>query len=680
MDINKVKEFLKRKSLEVIATSVLLIVFALTVGIICFNKADRELHISEGGVPLSGAENVYNATFFVNRGIGSSGSYQANNYLRVGSGYFKRANGVNLQDVSSIDFNGPDCSYLLQEDELVVWDKIQKVSGRFFVLGHIEKNPEFVHVKKNELTFASVSAMAAADLSVGSEVFTEGYYAANDGGGAEYVIVDSLKSATNKVGIVALNDGKYAELKLGDTITLKQFGAVGDGVIDDTEAINNAVSCAKGRLLIVPNGTYVVSSVINVPSNFHMAGQGDSSKFIAAPDYGVGKDFFRARSQKNITIEQICIDGNSAYNSHEKGHSAVDGIHMFDIWNCSNVHVKNCTFQNNVYVAIRIVGESSNLSFTNNMFSQVDCGVITLGGGNMDGITVKDNYFDGHQNSEPISLYGQGNVKNVVIDHNTVLNKTFGSAIFVGNGGKYETVQITNNYLSKDANGIVCTDVTNLIISGNVAEDTSSGSGIKLVNCSNADVFSNTVARTAQNGFYIKGCTNISVYQNLISDCGYVNNDYFPMDVRGDCSNVSIYSNRFERTDNALHEIFVACRSTGSVSFSKNEYVNCRVWLGKESSGVNIREAGVAIKNDSKSNSVEKISSLEQEEVETINPGAGALEETVPGAQEETTPEMPAIEDFNQGADNALDQGDFGENTENLDEGESEHEEYEPEE
>ncbi len=679
MDINKVKEFLKRRSLEVIATSVLLVVFALTVGIICFNRADRELHIAEGGVPLSGAEDVYNATFFVNRGIGGSGSYQANNYLRVGSGFFKRANGINLQDVSNIEFYGPDCAYLLHDDELVVWDKIQKVSGRFFVLGHIEKDPGFIHAKKEGLVFPSVSDMAAADLTVGSEVSTEGYFAANDGGGAEYVIVDALKNAANKVGIIALNNGKYAELKLGDTITLKQFGAVGDGATDDTEAINNAVSCARGRLLVVPEGTYVVSSVIKLPSNFHMAGKGESSKFIAAPGYAVGKDFFRARSVKNITIEQVCVDGNSAYNTREKGHSAVDGIHMLDIWNCSNVHVKNCTFQNNVYVAIRIIGDSANLSFTNNMFTQVDCGVITLGGGNMDGITVKDNYFDGHQNSEPISLYGQGNVKNVVIDHNTVLNKTYGSGIFVGNGGKYDTVQITNNYLSKDANGIVCTDVTNLIISGNVAEDTSSGSGIKLVNCKNGEVYKNTVARTAQNGFFIKGCTDISVYQNLISDCGYVNNDYFPMDVRGDCNNVSIYSNRFERTDNALHEIFVACRSTGSVSFSKNEYVNCRVWLGKESSGVNVREANVSIRNDSKSNAVEKVTSPETEEIEAINPGADALEE-VPATQEETTPEIPAIEDFNQNADNVLDQGDLGENTENLDEGESGQEEYTPEE
>lgn len=680
MDINKVKEFLKRRSLEVIATSVLLVVFALTVGIICFNRADRELHIAEGGVPLTGAEDVYNATFFVNRGIGGSGSYQANNYLRVGSGFFKRSNGINLQDVSNIEFYGPDCAYLLHDDELVVWDKIQKVSGRFFVLGHIEKDSGFIHAKKEGLVFPCVSDMAAADLTVGSEVSTEGYFTANDGGGAEYVIVDALKNAANKVGIIALNNGKYAELKLGDTITLKQFGAVGDGATDDTEAINNAVSCARGRLLVVPDGTYVVTSVIKLPSNFHMAGQGASSKFIAASGYAVGADIFRARSQKNITIEQVCIDGNSAYNTHEKGHSAVDGIHMFDIWNCSNVHVKNCTFQNNVYVAIRIIGDSSNLSFTENCFTQVDCGVITLGGGNMDGITVKDNYFDGHPNSEPISLYGQGNVKNVVIDHNTVINKTFGSGIFVGNGGKYDTVKITNNYLSKDVNGIVCTDTNNLIISGNIAEDTTSGSGIKLINCSNADVFSNTVARTAQNGFYIKSCTNLSVYQNLISDCGYVNNDYFPMDIRGECNNVSIYSNRFERTDNSLHEIFVACRSTGSVTFSKNQYSNCRVWLGKESSGVSIREADVSIRNDSKSNAVEKIASSELEEVETINPGAAALEEEAPAVQEETVPEIPAIEDFNQGGDNVLDEGDLGDNTENLDEGESGQEVYTPEE
>ena len=51
-------------------------------------------------------------------------------------------------------------------------------------------------------------------------------------------------------------------LKLQETISVKDFGAVGDGTTDDTTAIQNAVTYAAGSPVYFPTGTYVVTSTI----------------------------------------------------------------------------------------------------------------------------------------------------------------------------------------------------------------------------------------------------------------------------------------------------------------------------------------------------------------------------------------------------------------------------------
>ena len=59
--------------------------------------------------------------------------------------------------------------------------------------------------------------------------------------------------------------GRTVLSKLRDFVSVKDFGAVGDGVTDDSAAIQAAVTAA--RTVHVPSGTYVVTSQVTVPSN-----------------------------------------------------------------------------------------------------------------------------------------------------------------------------------------------------------------------------------------------------------------------------------------------------------------------------------------------------------------------------------------------------------------------------
>lgn len=93
-----------------------------------------------------------------------------------------------------------------------------------------------------------------------------------------------IGATTNTVGLhfiatgVGTGDGtaelsQTVETKLRQTVSVKDFGAVGDGVADDTAAIQAAVTAAKN--IIVPTGTYKITSTINLTSDQNIECQAD---------------------------------------------------------------------------------------------------------------------------------------------------------------------------------------------------------------------------------------------------------------------------------------------------------------------------------------------------------------------------------------------------------------------
>ena len=77
--------------------------------------------------------------------------------------------------------------------------------------------------------------------------------------------------------------------------SVKDFGATGDGITDDTAAINRALfqlycrgaNTQVRRALFFPAGTYVVSSTINIPSYATLIGDGYNSSIIEMKASGV---------------------------------------------------------------------------------------------------------------------------------------------------------------------------------------------------------------------------------------------------------------------------------------------------------------------------------------------------------------------------------------------------------
>jgi len=76
----------------------------------------------------------------------------------------------------------------------------------------------------------------------------------------------------NGVGLDSV--GTYQHLKNMGIINVKDYGAVGDGVTDDTQAIQNAINAVEeGGTVYLPYGRYLISSTIVCKTAFELRGE-----------------------------------------------------------------------------------------------------------------------------------------------------------------------------------------------------------------------------------------------------------------------------------------------------------------------------------------------------------------------------------------------------------------------
>jgi hypothetical protein len=99
------------------------------------------------------------------------------------------------------------------------------------------------------------------------------------------------------------------EARLAQYISVKDFGAVGDGVTDDTTAITNAEAAAlfNGRELVFPNGEYIFDGQLDC--NVSISGYGATLKQKATSD--TLDAVIKYTSVDNITVRGLTIDGNN---------------------------------------------------------------------------------------------------------------------------------------------------------------------------------------------------------------------------------------------------------------------------------------------------------------------------------------------------------------------------------
>jgi hypothetical protein len=105
------------------------------------------------------------------------------------------------------------------------------------------------------------------------------------------------------------------QTKLRETVSVKDFGAIGDGVTDDTAAIQAALDSGAKEILCVEGEDYLITSTLNVPEKVFIFGYG--SKFTA----------FSAITLLDFTsdggVEGLEIDGGLAAGTYNANSIAI---------------------------------------------------------------------------------------------------------------------------------------------------------------------------------------------------------------------------------------------------------------------------------------------------------------------------------------------------------------------
>jgi hypothetical protein len=107
--------------------------------------------------------------------------------------------------------------------------------------------------------------------------------------------------------------------KLSQTVSVKDFGAVGDGVTDDTAAIQATLNASLG--VFVPAGIYRITSSLVLNSGNHLVGAGQSATTLLSEIIGGSLLKTTASSAAFIRVADMKLQGNGLTGASGNGHA-----------------------------------------------------------------------------------------------------------------------------------------------------------------------------------------------------------------------------------------------------------------------------------------------------------------------------------------------------------------------
>jgi len=144
-------------------------------------------------------------------------------------------------------------------------------------------------------------------------------------------LVDNTKVTYTASGTGAA--ARTVDSKLGDTVSVKDFGAVGDGVANDTAAFNAAI--ATGKKVVIPDGTYSVAN-ITVINGIHIEGSNKDSTILALRTNNASIFLCAALENgyfANFSVQAESVTGGFAYKQTDRSaYSAYVIFENIDVW------------------------------------------------------------------------------------------------------------------------------------------------------------------------------------------------------------------------------------------------------------------------------------------------------------------------------------------------------------
>jgi len=345
---------------------------------------------------------------------------------------------------------------------------------------------------------------------------------------------DAISSATGSdgVGYTPAGTGAVAttvQTKLRESVSVKDFGAVGDGVADDAAAIMAAIASVTGPADIVfPNGTFGIGAggvLLDTLTGIRLVSHGGSLKMLA-------------NSTQSLTPSTL---GNSAIKFINCVRSGIEGFY------CNGnsktgafIGFVNCTDHFAVNNTVTASGTNGQIVSTGGTRGKFKGNRTTSGAGTSRGmwlgnnasteietdILVSENTVTGNPASGIIVCSNGGRV----IGNICKTNEGSGIVLPGANGYPTNSLTVTGNTcldnlfhgIQSDVVYVTDADCThNITITGNVCSSNNrgSGAGIYAVNMINSSVASNTCNNNVAAGIQLDGTVQgLSIVGNVCRD------------------------------------------------------------------------------------------------------------------------------------------------------------------
>lgn len=465
-------------------------------------------------------------------------------------------------------------------------------------------NSNFTAISNASITYTTRTALLAASVPANaSAVMTAGYASVSDGGGAYWVRSVSEPAHAGKAQSA---DGSWWELS-DATPNIKQFGAKGDGVTDDTAAIQAAIDAGSNRWLFVPPGDYRVSGVVKLAGTNHdltdiiFYGAGAASRIVL--DGSVQTNIIEIVDGSGFVVRDLAVVGNrgtwtpsyATDAAYRNSNGVYVGGHHGNVVNnvlIENVSAEGCALAGfmigsgpliapDVGSGVRDVRIAGCRSYNNHL-------------GAAGGLQINV-VWDGNQFIDNAS-------SSLVVDEDSHTVSVVANSFDGATAGSFNSycmhiydvvnVTITGNAIRDGKVGIKVSDADKLLISGNAISNCTL-EGISIAASSEVNVSGNKVSGTGSEGIDIENSFEILVVGNIVDTAGYWGISLTANTRRGTISGNTVTDNGYDGiymdassfltiNNNVIYE---SGRSGVFINASSNFYVLHNIAINNGSSG-----------------------------------------------------------------------------------------------
>lgn len=330
-------------------------------------------------------------------------------------------------------------------------------------------------------------------------------------------------------------------------VNVKWFGAKGDGITDDTVAIQNAINIGKN--VHIPNGIYNISNELTIPFGVAIIGNGIGLSILnALSSLNYSKSVLKSNSVNNVIIKNLSILGNT-----DGVNGAGSGVHFK---NSSGNTIENVFINNTSQAGIRLE-EQNNTSVKYCTLDSIGRSgytdnhgimIYSIVGSMIDNYNIKiiGNRLTNILRKGITDYAPDANIYNILVRDNIIKSCNLG-AIYLGtvNGKNFN---ISDNLISDSYVGIQYGQGLDSIISNNIVKNSTGDFGIGVFGTTNTVVTSNIIENSNICGidtFILPGSKNkyLTIKGNIIRNSNRSSDANGAGILLADCENSIIEGN-----------------------------------------------------------------------------------------------------------------------------------------